>query len=219
MATSTRASGKSNDGDAEKSSRTANTLTARQIEDLKQKAAAAGQLRKDVATEQKKTAAAEKDLSKVTKKLETITNQHEGLLEVITSKDRSIKELQALVADLQGILRKNGNVHPSELNRDLMEQTISAAKVYLARTVRWFEDHEDAKHHTRSLIQFLPKGKDSLGGLTEAEYGFMYRQQANLGLQACMQNVQSEAKKAAKGTYKFCLHAILFWVCYTICFC
>ena len=50
------------------------------------------------------------------------------------------------------------------------------------------------------LIPYLPKGLDSLGDLTEEEYGNMYKQVANKGIQAAKQSVQAEGKKAARGT-------------------
>jgi ABC-type transporter Mla subunit MlaD len=176
------------------------TITVRAHDDLKSKAAQSTQLIKDLGAERKKSGKLEKTVEKLTQQLENSVSGNANFGSVIAQKDKVIKELKALVADLQSTLRKNGNVHPSELNRELAEQTFHAAKIYLSRTVRWFGDHDDAEHHTRSLIQYLPKGKESLGGLSEEEYGFKYRQTANKGLQACKQNVQSEGKKAARGT-------------------
>jgi len=174
------------------------SISARTHEELKNKAAQAAQLAKDLGVEKKKSAKHEKVIATLQKQLEDAANGVGNFSEVIAAKDKTIKQLSDLVVELQGTLRKNGNVHPSELNRELSEQTFHAAKIYLSRTVRWFGDHEDAEKHTRSLIQYLPKGKESLGGLSEEEYGFKYRQTANKGLQACKQNVQSEGKKAAR---------------------
>lgn len=179
------------------------TITSKQHEDLRAKAANAGQLKKDFAAEQRKTVKLEREVDKLRQQLDDQLNQNGVLTEAIASKDNMIKEYQQIIADLQAALRKNGQVHESELNRDLTEQTFHAAKVYLSRNVRWFGDHEDAEKHTLSLIKYLPKGADSLCGLKPPEYAFKYRQTANRGLQACKQNVQAEAKKAAVGTYLF----------------
>ena len=155
---------------------------------------------KDLGAEKKKSSKLENQNKKLLEQLELSASGNANFGAVISQKDKVITELKALVADLQNTLRKNGNVHPSELNRELAEQTFHAAKIYLTRTVRWFNDHTDAEEHTRSLVQYLPKGPESLGGMSLEEYGFKYRQQANKGLQACKQNVQSEGKKAARGT-------------------
>ena len=176
------------------------TLSARAHEDLKNKAAQSSQLTKDLAVEKKKSAKQDKLILALKKDLEDAANGVGNFSEVIAAKDKTIKQLKELVVDLQATLRKNGNVHASELNRELSEQTFHAAKIFLSRTVRWFGDHEDAEHHTKSLIPYLPKGMESLGGMSEKEFGFKYRQIANKGLQACKQNVQSEGKKAARCT-------------------
>ena len=176
------------------------TLTARQITDLEGKAADAGKHKKDLDAERRKTAKLEKEAATGTKAIEGLLREKAVLVESVAAKDATIKELEALVTDLQGALRKNGSVHPSELNRDLMEQTFHAAKIYLFRTVKFFEDDGDAEEKTKMLIQYLPNGRDSLGTLTDEEFAFKYKQAANKGIQAAKQSVQADGKKAAMGT-------------------
>lgn len=158
------------------------------------------QVTKDLNKEKREYGKLDKAYGQLENKHDKLKQDHETLKESMQNKDKCIKELQCLVAELQQSLRKGGNVHESELNRELKEQTFQAAKIFLFRNVKWFQAHDDAEEHTKKCIEYLPKGKDSLGGLSAEEYGFMYRQVANKGLQAAKQSVQSEGKKAARGT-------------------
>lgn len=176
------------------------TLTAAQHSALKQKAAESGKLSKDLAKLQMNHDKLTQEIEEMEKVVASNMVEKQVLTESIAQKEKVIKDLQDLVGSLQGALRKNGTVHESELNRDLMEQTTHAAKIYLFRNVKFFEDDEDAAEKTQMLIPYLPKGLESLGDLTEEEYGNMYKQVANKGIQAAKQSVQAEGKKAARGT-------------------
>jgi len=176
------------------------SLTATQHNALKEKAAGAGKLAKDLSKLQTNYNKLMADFAEVEEKIGSTMLEKQVLTESIAQKEKVIKELQELIASLQCALRKNGTVHESELNRDLMEQTTHAAKIYLFRNVKFFEDDEDAAEKTQMLIPYLPKGLESLGDLTKEEYGNMYKQVANKGIQAAKQSVQAEGKKAARGT-------------------
>ena len=179
------------------------TILTSKLEELKKTAAESNKLRRELTACDKKIAKLEKTINTLETRLNADGTASTVLTDSIKEKEKVIKELQLLVTQLQGALRKNGTVHESELNRDLVEQTFYAAKIYLFRNVKFFEDDEDAEEKTKMLVKYLPKGVESLGDLSVEEYATMYKQAANQGIQAAKQSVQAEGKKAAGGTYIF----------------
>ena len=179
------------------------TILTSKLEELKKTAAESNKLRRELTACDKKIAKLEKTINTLETRLNADGTASTVLTDSIKEKEKVIKELQLLVTQLQGALRKNGTVHESELNRDLVEQTFYAAKIYLFRNVKFFEDDEDAEEKTKMLAKYLPKGVESLGDLSVEEYATMYKQAANQGIQAAKQSVQAEGKKAAGGTFIF----------------
>ena len=178
-------------------------ITLAKLNELKKQAAASNKLLKELAAEQKKSEELENYCKDYEEKAASDAVAHQVLTDTIAKKDKLIGELKLVIANLQGALNKNGTVHESQLNRDLRDQTRYAAKVFLFRNVKFFEDDEDALEKTKMVVPYLPKGLASLGELTVDEYAKLYKQTANEGIQAAKQSVQAEGKKAAGGTYNF----------------
>jgi septal ring factor EnvC (AmiA/AmiB activator) len=182
-------------------------ITNKDLKTLMTMAADAKKYRKDLASEQIDNAHLKKDVEKLEAKLESSESAIRALTNNLNQRDALIAEQKVTIATLQGALNKNGTVHESQLNRELKDRTKYAAKIFLFRNVKFFEDDEDAEEKTKMIVPYLPKGKESLGGLPVEEYARMYKQPANEGIQAAKQSVQAEGKKAAKSTcfFLFCL--------------
>jgi DNA gyrase/topoisomerase IV subunit A len=193
--------------EAAKNADKAAKITNKQLENLTKMASEAKKLQKELANEQKKSADYEEIIDNLKNQHKNNSSTLEALNNTLSQRDVTIRELKLTVTTLQGALNKNGTVHESQLNRDLKDQTKYAAKIFLFRNVKFFEDDEDAEDKTKMIVPYLPKGMGSLGDLSVDEYAKMYKQVANEGIQAAKQSVQAEGKKAAKGTFisMFCL--------------
>jgi hypothetical protein len=197
--------------EAAKNADKAAKITNKQLENLMKCAAEAKRLQKDLAIEQTKSAGYEKIIDELKAQHEKDSRTLGVLNNTLGQRDLTIREQKVTITNLQGALNKNGNVHESQLNRDLKDQTKYAAKIFLFRNVKFFEDDQDAEDKTKMVVPYLPKGMESLGDLSVDEYAHMYKQVANEGIQAAKQSVQAEGKKAAKGTFisMFCLTCLV----------
>jgi hypothetical protein len=179
-------------------------ITNKQVSDLMKWASDGKKYKKELAIEQKKSADYDKIINDLKAQQATSKSAILALTNTLNQKDALINQYKSTITTLQGALNKNGTVHESQLNRDLKDQTKYAAKIFLFRNVKFFEDDQDAEEKTKMVVPYLPKGMESLGDLSVDEYAHMYKQTANEGIQAAKQSVQAEGKKAAKSTFFYC---------------
>jgi hypothetical protein len=186
-------------------------ITNQKLQELYDKVVEGRKYKKELDMAEKKNAEYEKIVKDMEAQYAADKSAIQALTATLNQKDLLIKEYKSTITKLQGALNKNGTVHESQLNRELKDQTKYAAKVFLFRNVKFFEDDQDAEEKTKMVVPYLPKGMESLGDLSVEDYAHMYKQTANEGIQAAKQSVQAEGKKAAKSTF-------LFVFCLT-CFC
>jgi hypothetical protein len=178
-------------------------ITNKQLHEMHAKLVEGRKYKKELDMAEKKNAEYEKIVKDMEAQYAADKSAIQALTTTLNQKDVLIKEYKLTITNLQGALNKNGTVHESQLNRELKDQTKYAAKIFLFRNVKFFEDDQDAEEKTKMVVPYLPKGMDSLGDLTVDEYAHMYKQTANEGIQAAKQSVQAEGKKAAKSTFFF----------------
>ena len=160
---------------------------------------------------------AKTELDKLSKKHNKLVENYNKLHETAERKDLVIAELKQQTAEMTQLLRKNGKVHESELNNDLVEHVVEAAKTNLFRTWKFIEEEADSLDATQEVIAVLPRGKDDILGMDENDFVTKYKDKVNLGLKRARQYVQSEGKKRSDGKnyFRFCLS--LYHVCNLFC--
>ncbi len=144
----------------------------------------------------------------------TKTKEDYNQLEVFHGKlqekyDGDIKLKEATIAvqsqridELSKALSDSG-LKVTAINEDLKKQVIDATETYLQRTWKFVEDDMDIIEATKEVIPYLPHPLT----MEEEEFVANYGKAVNTGLKNMRQNVQSECKKCAQGTYSsVCLH-------------
>ena len=160
--------------------------------------------------------ALQKDYDKLDKAYSTSEELREQLTENVERKTKELESLTARLEETQKLLRKNGKVHESELNKELSTKVKDIAKTIMFRTWKIPEDIEDLKVATRELIKYLPNKEKDIEPETEESFVEKYHLVTNEGFNLARQYVQNESKKAAEGTQNVFLLLLIYYVIYPI---
>lgn len=170
------------------------------LEELKEKAKSLTRVSRELKASNKALGEKEEEIKGITKANEILAGNELQLKNTISKKDEVIAELKKKLDDMVKLLRKNGKVHESELNKELADKVKDTAKVYLFRTWKFVEDIEDLKAAAKRVIKYLPNKEADISPETEASFVDKYHLQVNEGLKLGRQYVQSEGRKVVDGT-------------------
>ena len=165
--------------------------------------------KKTHATLKKKAAAltkCDREYKKLYNDYNKLYKQYEGLYKVSENNENLMMEREKLlddahkkIAELQKLLRKNGKIHESELNSQVVDKTVETSKFQLFRTVKFVENDKDLEDVTTDVADMLGESYLKDNKLTKKEFVAKYQDSTNKGIKLGRQYVQSEGKKRAKG--------------------
>jgi len=159
-----------------------------------------------------KKAAAE-DLKKK-RELDKMAQAQKKLLEDLEMMRSKLEQAQEVIKSNEGnvAMATDRRIKKSELNNDLVQHTMAAAKTFLFRQTKFVEDIMEEKELTKEIIPHL--GVDL--PISKEEYIAKYSGIVYNGIKAACTDVQSNAKKRAQGS---CIRSQKSSVCVRIFLC